>query len=146
MATRQLQKYDLKACAQLFTQVFSSPPWNEPWNTEAALSRLQHFYDSKDFVGLVAETEDQELLGFVLGNAEPFHFGEMFYLREMCVDTETQGKGIGKALNQALEEELKARNIRSIYLTTDNRIAAAEFYKKQGFRLSETMGFYSKDI
>jgi aminoglycoside 6'-N-acetyltransferase I len=142
MILRNIQEKDIEACAALFTKVFSSEPWSEPWNISLARDRLLHFYKSKGFIGILAESDG--VIGFSLGNTEPFHFGSMFYLREMCTQTNLQKKGVGSEIFHALERELSLNNVNSIYLTTAREIPAAEFYKKKGFKYSDQMGFYAK--
>lgn len=144
MNLRLIEKHDIENCAKLFTQVFSSEPWNEPWTNEHAYNRLSHFYSSKGFLGILLKKES--ILGFALGNLEPFYFGNMFYLREMCTDTDLQSQGIGGKVYAALEKELVAKSVKSIYLTTERDIPAASFYKKCGFNYSEKMGFYAKGL
>lgn len=142
MDIRNICEQDLPSCAELFAQVFSQAPWNEPWKQDAALKRLTHFYQSKGFIGVLLW--DQKLIGFALGNIEPFYFGDLFYLREMCIDPTVQNTGYGKHLMQALQERLQQQDVKGIYLTTEQQITAAQFYQKQGFQPSESMRFYSK--
>ena len=144
MILRSIQETDLAVCAALFTNVFSSDPWNEEWNETFALERLLHFYQSKGFVGILAE--QQGVVGFALGNTEPFYFGSMFYLREMCTKTNLQNQGVGNKVLKALEKELIPLKVQSIYLTTERTIPAAHFYQTNGFNYSEKMGFYAKRV
>lgn len=144
METRPIEKKDIEKCAKLYAQVFSGKPWSEPWTQEHAYGRLSHFYHSMGFLGVLLE--DENILGFALGNWEPFYFGDMFYLREMCTAPQVQSQGIGSQVYSALEKELVRNSIESIYLTTEREIPAASFYKKQGFNFSEQMSFYTKRI
>jgi aminoglycoside 6'-N-acetyltransferase I len=144
MNIRLITENDIRDCAKLFSYVFSIEPWNEPWTEEGAFKRLNHFFESKGFVGVLLESDD--LMGFALGNVEPFHFGDMFYLREMCIDTKKQNSGYGCKLLERLEDNLKSMNVNSIYLTTDIEIPASKFYQKHGFNLKNTMGFYAKRL
>lgn len=148
MNIRPIQESDLKACARLYVEVFSSEPWNEAWTEELAFERLVHFYQSKGFVGVLAESEEvaNDVIGLVLGNTEPFYYGTLFYLREMCVKSNQQNKGVGAKLLYALEAGLHDQEVKSIYLATEREIPAASFYQKHGFKLSEEMGFYAKRI
>lgn len=143
MILRNIEEDDIEICAELFMQVFSSDPWNEEWSIVFANERLSHFYQSKGFFGVLAE-EQNSVVGFALGNTEPFYFGSMFYLREMCIKTKLQNKGVGKEILKALEDELLTKKINRIYLTTERDIPAASFYQKNGFNYSEKMGFYAK--
>ncbi len=144
MDIKSITKQDLDACALLFTEVFSDAPWSEAWTYKSAIQRLSHFYESKGFSGVLVE--DEGVVGFALGNVEPFHFGEMFYLREMCVDSTKQNVGYGHRILESLEQSLKNQGVYSIYLTTERQIPAAQFYQKHGYDFKETMGFYAKRI
>jgi len=141
---RNIDKRDLESCAALYAQVFSSAPWSEPWTAQAALDRLNHFYESNGFAGVLAESDG--VLGFALGNAEPFHTEVLFYLREMCVGPAHQGRGLGGRLYQALERELSLKSVKRVYLATERAIPAARFYIKNGFEHMEEMGFYAKSV
>jgi len=145
MILRNIEGRDIKRCADLYSQVFSSMPWNEAWSTDLAIERLSHFYASKGFIGVLVE-EKQDIMGFALGNTEPYYFGSIFYLREMCIKTKLQNQGFGKRILLALEQELSASKIDRLYLTTERAIPAAKFYQQNGFKHSETMGFYAKQL
>lgn len=144
MTIRPILRTDLKQCAELFCDTFSSDPWNESWNSARAIERLNHFFVSPGFVGLVAE--EQEIHGLVIGNTEPFYSGTIFYLREMCTKSHERGQGIGTKLLSRLELNLKEMHVTSIYLLTNRNIPAAGFYKNRGFNLNGAMEFYSKKI
>ncbi|GGX89126.1 hypothetical protein GCM10007160_15600 [Litchfieldella qijiaojingensis] len=144
MQQRNMEEKDLAACARLFARVFSADPWNEPWDDELALRRLVHFHDSSGFVGVVAQR--QEVVGFALGNLEPFCTGTLFYLREMCINTAQQSKGVGTQLYHALQRELESRHVRAVYLATYRGIPAASFYEGRGFHRSDNMAFYAKRL
>jgi len=144
MEFREIIKTDLENCAEIFIRTFSSKPWNESWSNETALERISHFYDSKGFCGVLA-VED-EALGFVLGNIEPYFSGPIFYLREMCIYPEFQNSGIGKELLNKIENILKLKGVVSIYLITEHNIPAAHFYIKRGFKVDENTGSLSKTI
>jgi aminoglycoside 6'-N-acetyltransferase I len=144
MNLRNINETDLEECARLYAAVFSAEPWNEAWNRETALARLSHFYKSAGFIGVLAEQDG--IIGFALGNSEPFCFGTLFYLREMCVHKAHQSQGIGSKVYLTLEKQLESSLVRGIYLATDRAIPAAQFYVGKGFGCSESMGFYSKQL
>lgn len=144
MIIRSIIKQDLESCATLYAEVFASAPWCEPWTVGVALDRLLHFHESKGFIGVLAEQDG--LAGFALGNAEPFHSGSIFYLREMCVGLNYQSQGLGRKVYHALENELRSSGIKSVYLTTEREIPAAQFYLNNGFEYVEGMGFYAKRV
>ena len=144
MEIREIIQNDLNICAEIFSRTFSSEPWNEKWSTTSALERLEHFYLSKGFYGIVAE--EDTVVGFVVGNSEPYYTGSIFYLREMCTDIDYQCKGVGKQLLLCLEDNLKSKLIHDIYLLTERNLPAAHFYQNRGFKIDENTGSYSKRI
>nr|WP_316046003.1 GNAT family N-acetyltransferase [Planococcus glaciei] len=64
----------------------------------------------------------------------------------MCVKSNLQNKGIGKALMDRLLEELEARSITHLSLLTDRGIPAEVFYKKNGFTEVERLVFLSRGV
>jgi aminoglycoside 6'-N-acetyltransferase I len=142
---RRIESSDIDSCAELFAEVFREEPWNEPWTQENATERLVHIYESKGFLGFLMESENNTV-GFVLGNIEPFAGGGAFYLREMCVKKEIQGKGIGKRLIAYLHSELSTQKaVRSYLITTRNGLSAA-FYSANGYKYEEREGVYGITI
>lgn len=149
MIIREIEEKDLPSCAEVYAETFSAPPWHETWAVSEALHRLQHFYHSKGFIGLLLEDrllEDKQLCSFVLGNSEPFRDEQWFYLREMCTKSDLQGKGYGSRLMAELATQLKAQKVSSIYLITDNSFPAARFYGKHHFRELNEMDIYIRSL
>lgn len=144
MVFRKIKESDLALCSEIFTRVFSSEPWKEPWTFDAANNRLSHFFNSNGFLGVLAEDLSGEVIAFALGNKEPFCYGELYYLREMCVDIQHQHSGVGTNLSSFLDDCLLSDNIKGMYLATGAEIPAAKFYQKNGFKVSEDMLFYFK--
>lgn len=146
MNLRSIKINDLESCADVFAHVFSSEPWSEAWTAEGAYIRLHHFFESKGFYGVLAEDSSGKVVGFVLGNKEPFCDGDLYYLREMCVDKELQKYGIGTHLLEFLEKCLISQGVIGAYLATAKGFPAAEFYQKNEYRISEGMAFYNKRL
>lgn len=76
MNIRKITSDDIAECAKLYSMVFSTELWNGSWSEAVSFERLQHIFESKGSLGILAE--DKRIQGFVLGNSEPFHFGEQF--------------------------------------------------------------------
>ena len=132
MDVRKIQKADLPACANLFTETFNASPWNERWSHEDTLLRISDNFHSPGFVGTLAE--DDALLGFALGNLQRYESHYEFELKEMCVMPSRQGKGIGTTLLRNLKQHLKDIGVLSMYLLTARDTDAAIFYERNGFR------------
>lgn len=128
----------LDECTSLYASVFSSPPWNEQWSENAAKQRLYETFATPGFVGF-GYMIDGQLQGFITGNTEQWLNSRLFYLKEMCISSRYQGKGIGKKLLQHLKESNQQQGINKIYLMTKRDTPALQFYLSQGFALSEKM-------
>src|SRR5262245_47374601 len=122
-------------CAELFVNVFNEEPWRETWSSAEALTRLQEIYNSPGFYGIVAIQADG-LLGFAVGYVEQWDKEKVFYLKEMCVKSQLQGRGIGTAILEALEAGLSQMGVSKVYLLTAHDSSAEAFYNKRGFYIS----------
>ena len=92
-------------CADLFVAVFSGHPWNEPWTVEAASQRLAEIIATPGFAGVALAAGDT-VTGVALGQAERWHAGQVFCLREMFASPALQHQGRGSRLLAALCERV----------------------------------------
>jgi len=96
MQCETIQTTDLTRCAEIFNKVLDAPPWNEAWIVSSPLARLTEIAGTPGFVGLKAIANGR-MIGFAMGFTEPFDKGTDFYLKEMCVLHERQGKESARA-------------------------------------------------
>lgn len=147
---RPFEEADLELSADLYTETFARPPWNEVWDRRVVLARLRQIADTPHCFGLVATAEASgnggsagfrtpELLAFVIGYSEPYHDGFHFYLKEMCVHPGHQRQGIGSRVMESLISILKERNNHRLYLLTSRGDMSEDFYTKAGFYTSRKM-------
>jgi GNAT superfamily N-acetyltransferase len=128
----------LSACAELLTQAYNAPPWNDNWTTAKALEKLTCFYNSPRHLGIMVY-DGEVLLGCCVGNVEPYYTGDYFYLKEMFVPAAKQRNGTGAILMQALKEQLTAMGIGTIILFTGADFFPFTFYRKHGFDVMQGM-------
>jgi ribosomal protein S18 acetylase RimI-like enzyme len=82
-----------------------------------------------EHVFLIAEL-DEEPVGFAsYAAAEP----GKFKLHKIYVRTDIQGKGLGKALINAVAEEVKEQNAHCLRLNVNRHNKAKDFYERLGF-------------
>ena len=134
---------NLAQCERVFVQVFNNPPWSENWEAEAVERRLHDIYQTPGFYGLLCAV-DGEAVGFAIGIIEQWDKSKHFYLKEMCVASAQQRRGIGAALLNALQENLVIEGVTKIYLHTARATPAQSFYEKQGFYVSDKMIMMAK--
>ena len=144
MEFKLFQETDLVKCTETFIKVFNDEPWNDEWTIPKAHKYLLDFYQTPGFLGVIA-IENEEVIGFIMGVQRKWWSGDEFYIHEMCVDSEHQNRGIGKALLDYLINSLENK-ISNITLLTDRGIPAEAFYKKNGFEEIERLVFLSKNL
>lgn len=136
MVIRNIDETDTEQVADLFAACFSAEPWNEPWTSAAAHSRIAPMIRSETCRGAVA-IHEQKIVGMAFGQVEGWINGNLFLLQEMCVMPNSQRTGLGKLLLDFLVKEIADRdNIIAIYLLTNRDAPAASFYSKHHFSAS----------
>jgi ribosomal protein S18 acetylase RimI-like enzyme len=134
---RPVRFEDVEACANIFIDTFSRPPWNEHWEFDLVYSRLKQILDTPFSFGLIIEGTSP--IGFALGFSEPWHQGNHFYLKEMCIHPDFQRQGLGTHLMNNLITSLREQNTQKIYLLTSRGDLSERFYAKLGFYTSPKM-------
>ncbi len=92
-------------------------------------------------------TEDVGFAGFSIANAEE----SVYKLHKLYVLPNTQGSGLGKLLLNEVIAQVKKRGGKSLILNVNRNNSAFVFYKKQGFKIKETVdldignGFFMND-
>ncbi len=135
----------LDQCIELYINVFNSEPWNEPWTYQSAKERLTDLIHTPKFLGFLL-FENDNLIGFIAGNSKKSYSGLTFYLAELCINSQIQGKGYGSKLLLYLEDELKQRKIQSLYLLTANGGLAETFYLKNNYEINVDRIVIKKDL
>jgi len=77
--------------------------------------------------------EEDRLIGCVTLHSSSWRDGPAWQLRGMAVDKDHQSNGVGKALIDFLEGDL--RDSHTLQLWCNARVPAAKFYEKMGWRI-----------
>ena len=130
---KELTIEEIDIIKSFFKDVFMREPWNDDWSDDEQL----HQYIT-DIIGnrnslAFGLFEGEQLLGLALGNIKHWYAGTEFFVEEFCVKTEMQGRGLGTNFLSLLEECLKEKEIKTIFLMTGKEMPAFAFYKKNGF-------------
>ncbi|MED3851263.1 GNAT family N-acetyltransferase [Priestia megaterium] len=137
---RLLTDEDLKEAAIIYTNVFSAPPWDEPWSINTAYARLYAISKTPGYIGIYYfHSENNKLIGFIVGNEEQWANYKMFYVNEICVLNNTQQTGIGMNLLSFLKELLIQKEVKEVYVSTERGQGKPErFFEKNGFFTHES--------
>jgi GNAT superfamily N-acetyltransferase len=146
ITVRRWSPADLRPCAALFVETFSRPPWNDRWpSLECARQYLESVAGAPGFRGHVAQSGG-EILGACLGHLKPWWSGAEFFIDEMYVAPNAQRRGVGTALLEAVEAELRDAGVRRMALLTARGFGAEEFYRRRGFAASPRMVLMAKEL
>ncbi|WP_235872318.1 GNAT family N-acetyltransferase [Siminovitchia acidinfaciens] len=126
-------------------KVFNSAPWKENWSYEVAKERLDDLYHTPKFVGYTLCNYDK-LVGFIAGNKKRTPKGIVFYIAELCINSEEQGQGYGSLLLESLEKELINNDVTSIYLLTSKGGLAESFYLKKNYSVNRNRIVMKKSL
>ncbi|MGE7603351.1 GNAT family N-acetyltransferase [Peribacillus sp. NPDC097675] len=144
---QRLTEKDLEEAANLFTCVFCSSPWNEPWSVKTSYKRLSDISLTPGYIGIGYFDSTDTLTGFLVGNVEQWADGKSFYIHEICVLGTIQQKGIGTHLLTCLTNILTEKKVDSVYLSTERGQGKPElFFSKNGFTTNEARVVMTMDV
>ncbi len=133
MEIRPVQEEDLSRCAQLYAEIFSSPPYHEDWTYEKALARLREFWSTCSRSCFVAEQRGL-VVGFAFCSYHTWWFGKVMRIEELGVDFRLQRHGIGTTLlERCVVVGREAEGIQAVEVVTPRTAPALEFYSSHGF-------------
>ena len=115
----ELNNSDFDRIKTLFLGVFTQPPWNDDWSDEKQLDEYLMDLMGARMPLVLGLVEDDELIGVSIGNIRHWYEGTEYYVDELCIKTEMQGKGYGSTFLSLIEEHLKERGLHVIYLTCE---------------------------
>lgn len=145
MEIKQIESAKCELYVDLFMSVFNRSPWNDEWTREKAILYLMDIFNTPGFIGIEAIV-DSKLVAVIVGNHKHWWSGDEFFIQEMFVDQQHQGKGYGKVLYESLVTLLKEEQISTISLLTDKGIDAEFFYKSNGMKQIDRLIYLSKEI
>lgn len=67
-----------------------------------------------------------------------------YYIDELCIKFELQGKGIGSKFIELIEEDIKLQCMNGIILNTERNYPSQTFYEKNGFEVIEDLIILAK--
>lgn len=130
---RKLTPQDKQLITELFTDVFTGEPWHDDWSDREQLDAYIDDLTGQRYSLTLGFFADHRLAGLSMGYIKHWCTGTEYIINEFCVDRQLQGRGIGTAFLQAIEQYLSENGIRQIFLLTDRNVPAYAFYLRNGF-------------
>lgn len=130
---RKLTASQTDTIASFFSGVFTKEPWNDDWSDKKQLeSYILDLTGNPNSLAL-GLFEDDEMVGLSMGSIKHWYEGTQYCIEELCIKTDRQGAGLGKAFIAMIEDYIGQLGVHSIFLQTENNVPAYKFYKKCGF-------------
>jgi len=125
--------------AQVLQATFSGP--TSSWSAwEDALAEVRDVIADADLVIAALDAEGR-VVGWI-GGLEQYD-GHSYELHPLCVAPEAQGQGLGRALAEALEDEVWRRGATTIYLGTDDETGGTSIF---GVDLYPRLAYYLENL
>lgn len=124
---------DLNDCVELYLEVFSSDPWYDGWKSDEQVRKyLIELMKNPVFKGYTVYSNDK-LLAACLGHKRSWWSGKEYFIDELFVSNEMQGKGLGSYLMDYIGDMVNMENCTKLILLTNRNFPAEKFYLKNGF-------------
>ena len=132
-----MQAEQIRPCADIFTAVFTGPPWNNPnVTTEKAVRYLRDLMRTPGFLGFVY-ARGEDIVGMVLGTISDYFFDPQYKIEELAVDPACHRQGLGSKMLLETEQYLAERDVTHMILQTSATIPAYDFYRRNGYAVVE---------
>ncbi|WP_152538373.1 GNAT family N-acetyltransferase [Aquimarina megaterium] len=135
ISIRKVTLSELEAIYKIEEKVFS--PMNYP------LFVIRQYYDLFSDYFLVAENEEKEIAGYILGGINPKE--KDGWILALATEKKFRKQGIGLKLISTVIKKINELDITSILLTTEPNTPAVDFYKKLGFEIIKNESNYFGD-
>ncbi|MGN0586790.1 MAG: GNAT family N-acetyltransferase [Oscillospiraceae bacterium] len=145
MEIRKMEREDIAPCADILCRVYNNELWQCRWTKDTAAEYLTDFYDMTKFVGYVL-TDGGDIIDGIFAHEKVWWNNSEVFVEEMFVKPESQRKGYGSKLLEAVESYVRKKGLAGITLSTNRYAPAPLFYKKNGFANCEHVLFMAKEI
>lgn len=135
ISIREVTLPELETIYKIEENVFS--PMNYP------LFVIRQYFDLFSDYFLVAENEEKEIAGYVLGGINPKE--KVGWILALATEKRFRKQGIGLKLVSAVIKKINELDISSIILTTEPDSPAVDFYKRIGFEIIKNDSNYYGD-
>lgn len=142
---RLYKSRDLDQVAKLLVDTFIQDPWKEEWTVELAKTRIDEFMSGNMSIGYIYE-ENNKIIGVMCGRQSTYLFGKEYFIDEFFISPSHQGKGIGTKMINYAKQDLQQKGFVNIVLNTEKGYPSEMFYKKNKFKVKESLIFMYLDF
>ena len=140
-----MEQDDYENCAKVFMKAFKGEPWNENWSFNQAYSRIDEIMSSRVSRGYVIYDGD-EVVSMLCGRIMTYLDIKEFWIDELNVNPDYQGKSIGSKMLDFTRDNLKKEEIFNTSLITKKGYPSVKFYEKKEFKQDDTLVFMHSEF
>ena len=141
---QEFSKDNLNLCAEMFFDVFTSPPWEYTWLSRENINRyFEDMLITPGFIGFLYY-EGHTCLGVCLGGINDYFIAPQFEINEIFINRNRQKEGIGSKMLAEIETCLSDAGVHCVTLLTQKDMNAYQFYLKNGYSVSKKAVHMSK--
>ena len=129
---RELIMNDVPIIASVYVKAYAEGDWNEKWDCEDAVQRINEIASSPQCKGGVCELEGR-IVGCILFEILTWHTGKQLEIKEIFVAPAFQRRGIGKRLLEYAETCGSKVGTSEMFLWTNKSKKLIDFYSKVGY-------------
>lgn len=146
MEIRELSLDNISNIKNVILETFSRKPWCDDWSDKEQF----HLY-ILDLIGNPNSLsfglyENNEIIGVSLGRVKHWYTGNEYWIDDLAILPQVQGRGCGSEFIDLIEEHIKIKGFVGIVLFTEKDIPAYNLYIKKNFEEKRERVFFEKKI
>lgn len=146
MELRKLSVENIEQIKEVVLDAFTGEPWYDDWHDPKQFHRyILDIIANENSLSLGLFDGDQ-ILGVSLGRVKHWYTGNQYWIDDLGLVSNSQGKGYGTKFLFLMEEYLKENDIDKIVLLTKKDIPAYYFYAKNAFIEEDERVVYGKEL
>lgn len=141
MKIRKIKSNEVPQAAKILKEEATKFPYNKKYILSSLTKRLKNRLEDDFYVAI----EDEKVVGFVIAytvNSDK----KLVYIDELWINSDYQGRGIGKKFMNILEEKYKKKGVKKLRLVSEKKSKAYNFYKKLKYKDHDDLVFMEKKI
>ncbi len=146
MELKRLSADDIEPIKSEIFDAFTGEPWNDEWKNPEQFHRYISGLISNANSLSLGLFEEERLVGAALGRIKNWYSGDQFWIDDLCIVSDCQGKGFGSQFLELIEDYLAKNGIKKIVLLTEREYPAYRFYAANGFTEKPNRIVYEKEV
>ena len=137
-----MEETDIERVIPLFIEYYNTHD-ECCWTIETAYKRIHQVWSHEDSYCLML-TQDEDVVGFVIGHFDQYHDLVAYDLVEIVISDSYQGKGHGTQLILELERRVNEKGAAMVQLLAVNDEMHHHFYGKLAYKKANNLVIMSK--